>query len=134
MGFSPIIYKYFLRKLDFRTVVVITGLVVFFSSLLLYAMYPDVISRDISRASMRDILLLVLLIVVTFFIANIMSMYILRDNKAYAVSAVAATAPILTLFLSIFLFKEQVGLQGILGVALASAGVLAIVLNDTSPK
>ena len=133
-GVSPVIYKNFLGKVDFKTIMVVMGMVSFLCALGLFAMNSETVIHDISKISMQNLTLLCLMIVVSFFIGNTLFMYVLRDNPSYAVSAIYASLPVVTLLISAAFISEPIGWQGILGVVLTSAGVATIALNGTSPK
>lgn len=133
-GVSPLIYKKFLGNLDFKTIMVMLGLIGFLCSLALFAMNSDIVMKDIAKLDYGKLVLLCLLIVVTFFIGNILYMYVLRDNPSYVVTAMVSAVPVVTLLISASFMSEPIGWPGILGVVLTSAGVATIALNGTSPK
>ena len=133
-GVAPLIYKKFLGDLDFKTIMVMVCLVGFLCGLALFAMNSDIVMKDIAKLDYGKLVLLCLLIVVTFFIGNLLYMYVLRDNRSYVITAMAAAIPIVTLLISASFMSEPIGWPGILGVVLTSAGVATIALNGTSPK
>ena len=133
-GTAPVIYKHFLEKVNFKTIMVVLGFVSFLCALSLFAMNSETVIKDITKLPTQKLILLCLMIVVSFFIGQTLYMYVLNDNPSYAVSAIYASLPVVTLLISASFLSEPIGWPGILGVVLTSAGVATIALNGTSPK
>lgn len=133
-GVSPVIYKNFLGKLDYKTIMVVLGLVSFIAAVALFSMHSETVIHDLSKISIQKLFLLCLMILVSFFLGNVLFMYVLKSNPSFAVSAIYASIPVVTLLVSATFMSEPIGWPGILGVVLTSAGVATIALNGTSPK
>ena len=133
-GVSPLIYKKYSDKMNYKTIMIIIGIISFLGSIVLYIIDPEVVKSDISKTPSTHILLLCLLVFLTFFVGNAVYMYALKDNESYKLASIVSIAPVITLLISVFFFKQQVDWKGIVGVLLASFGVAAIALNDTNPK
>jgi len=133
-GVSPLIYKQFLVNVDYKTIMVLVGLVNFIGAITLFLLNSDTILSDFSKMPGKIIILFCLMALVTYFIAHTLYLYVLKDNAAYAVTSILSAAPLITLLASVLIFKQKVHLIGIVGVVLTSLGVAAIVQNGTTPK
>jgi len=133
-GFAPILYKKFLSGIDFKTLIVIIAAVNFIAATFLYITNMDSVNADIQGMSTQTMVLLALLIIVTYFIGQLLYMNLLQNNASYAVSSIVSIAPVITLIASVFIFDQKVGIPGTLGVLLTSLGVGAILLNNMNPK
>lgn len=127
-GLTPPTYKYLMSadKVDPIAVFVISG-AAYAASLVCFSLCFHVpVAREVRRLSGRSVAIIAGLSVLTGFVANILYIYLLRNHASYAVTALAYSAPVFTLLLSVLVLKERVTALGVLGAVLILLGVACV--------
>ena len=70
--------------------------------------------------------------ILTGFLANLLYMFVLKDNDSYIIAALIYSSPIFTFILAIYFLKERVTFMGIFGFFLIVFGVICLALNENN--
>jgi uncharacterized membrane protein len=128
-GLTPVIHKHVLQTLDPRLVMVIGSGLYFMVALLYGLYYRDAIAESLPNMTPATFLWIALASLLTGFIANLIYLYVLREEQSYIISALIFASPIFTLFVAALFLKEEITVQGFIGVVLITAGIVCLALN-----
>lgn len=129
-GLAPIVHKILLKNIDFKLFMVLSSLT-FFTCTCLFAAYfwKDLLAEK-KKLNFANVAWIVITAIVTGFIANLIYLFVLKDNKSYVVSALIYCSPFFTLALSyLFLKNEKITYIGASGCILITLGVILIALD-----
>ena len=131
-GVVPVIHKFLLHEVHFSVVLVISS-VAYITCAMGFAAYNwKELRPRLHYVSATNIAIIVATSAITGFLANLLYLYILKDNESYIVSALIYSSPVFTLLLAYVVLHERMNVLGVVGVLLIVAGVAAIAYNEAS--
>jgi drug/metabolite transporter (DMT)-like permease len=128
-GVAPVIHKRVLYTTPVPVVMVIGG-AFYMSCLLLFAIYNrKEVVVGIQQLPWSYIFLIGLTSICTAFVANILYFYVLKKYDSYIISALIYSSPIFTLLLAFLFLKENITINGFIGVMLIVVGISYLAFN-----
>ena len=125
-GISPILQKHVL-KTTHVTVVLVLSSFFYFCAAFVYGIYKwNVMRSGLLKISFTQICILVIVAILTAFIANLLFLTILSNHDSYFVVALVSSAPMFTLAFAYFFLQEHINWLSILGVLLIIIGVIML--------
>ena len=123
-GITPILNKYVLRYISVETFIFLSGM--FYATFaLLYLAYRDNV-KELYKIPINIFSLVGLSTVLIFIIANYLYLSAIKTNKAYLVTAIIASYPIITAIIGYLILGEKVETQHIIGIFLIIGGILML--------
>jgi uncharacterized membrane protein len=125
-GITPIINKYSLGYINFKTVLLLLG-ISYFTSLLVYSSYHyKEIHKTIISIPPKILCLNIFSGFILLFLANVLFYSLLETNESYIIIGLVSTAPVITLLFSYLFLKERISYCGGIGVFFIVAGCLLL--------
>ena len=150
-GVQAVVFKMLLRKYDTITVMVLSALLYAATLLVFVAFAPPTTAatvpglgsglegcfRTISRMPRRDVLLVFATELFGMLIANLLYYHVLTPSSSPSssspatavVTAITFSSPVFTLLVGYAVLGEKVAPQGLLGIALVTAGLFLVAQN-----
>ena len=131
-GAQVIAHRYILneRKADPKVLMIISSLV-YMCCIAFFALYNwQSVQKGIQTIDAISFSLIAATAILGGFLANLLYIYILKDNESYVVGALINSGPVFTLLIAILLLKERVTWIGLLGVSFIIFGVLCLSMNE----
>lgn len=125
-GLSPIMHKYFLNHVSYKLILTLGSLTYFMCTILFAIYYWKDLIKESAKLTITSTSMIVLVSVVTAFMANIIYFYVLKSTKSYIVSALVYSSPLFTLLLSYMFMNERITLLSGMGCVVVFVGVLMI--------
>ena len=127
-GVQPILHKYALGTVT-PVFIMAASSIVYFICMIFFIAYNFkhlVVQTKLAVTRPNVLLVIVVASFITAFLANLLYLFILRDNSSYAVSALIYSAPAFTLLVSLVFLYEGVTIMGVLGVIAIVCGVILL--------
>lgn len=127
-GVQPIVHKQLMCKhrIDPKAVLVVGGMAYTACLLVFWMYFHRDVQSEVRRLPLSAIVIIAFLSIFTAFVANVVYLYVLRNNETYVVTALMYTSPVFTLVLAVLILREEVTLLGGLGAVLILAGVACL--------
>jgi drug/metabolite transporter (DMT)-like permease len=125
-GIQPIIYKHLLQSIDLKTIVAIGSFFYSICASLFGIYYWKDIERGLKKIDMKSVGLIGASTICAAFLANILILYVLKDNSCAVVSALIYSAPIFTLLFAYLFINEKISFASIAGIVMIVSGVVLI--------
>ena len=123
-GITPILNKYVLRHISVETFIFLSGM--FYATFaLLYLAYHDNVN-ELRKLPINIYGLVGLSTLLIFIIANYLYLSAIKTNKAYLVTAIIASYPIITAIIGYLILGEKVEAPHIIGILLIIGGVFML--------
>ena len=133
-GIQIILHKYILKKTN-PYIIMIVGSIFYFVCMLIFTVYNwSHVEKDIYTLDIKTILLIGLASVMTAFLANLLYLFVLKDNDSYIVAALIYSSPVFTFLIAYLFLKEKVKFLGFVGFFLIVFGVICLALNERNTK
>jgi len=123
---NPVINKYMLQYISVKSLVLITGLAyMFVTPILVVFLYDKELQSDFSALFKKGKYLWVILLVfpLVHLITHYFYFLLIRDNKAYFVTALVASYPLLTALFGYLMLNETITMVHIFAIVLIISGV-----------
>lgn len=133
-GVQPVIYKYVLRDVDPKVILVLSACTYAVCTLALVAATWAPFKRELGRLTAGTAGLIVATSVFTAFLANLLYLYVLSGHDSYVVSALVYSSPVFTVLLAFLFLHERVTALGLGGVALIVSGMLCLAWADKNTE
>jgi drug/metabolite transporter (DMT)-like permease len=130
-GVQPLIHKViFQRGVSFRTIMAVGG-VFYFACLSTFVLWNwPTLKVEVRRLDVSTTCLIGATTILTAFLANLLYLYVLKDNPSYVVSALICSSPAFTALLAYAVVRERVSPTGALGVAFVVVGTVLLGLSS----
>lgn len=131
-GAQVIAHRYVLneRKADPKVLMIISSLV-YMCCIAFFALYNwQSVQKGIQTIDAISFSLIAATAILCGFLANLLYIYILKDNESYVVGTLIYSSPVFTLLIAILLLKERVTWIGLAGVSFIIFGVLCLSMNE----
>lgn len=133
-GILPLFHKVLLKKISFKSIMLISSLVNIVFVLIFSFIYRKEIIADKQAWKPKSIVLIGFIALTTIFLANILYYTVLKTNPSYIVTVITYSAPIFTLIGAIFILKEHVTKVSLVGAFLIICGILLIGIGFQSDE
>jgi len=128
-GISPVINKIILIDVSYHTIIFISGLTFFISSLFYCYIYKKQISIDL-EIHKNKIIYIVIVAFFSLFLANLFYYNAIKyTNNVAIITSITALYPLITLILSYLILNEKMSLFNLLGIILIVIGVLFLIIK-----
>ena len=130
-GITPLLNKHILEHISVEGHIFFSTIVYFFTAILLYLLFfQDTVHRDISVLSKKPYLCILVFLYAfsILFVAEYLYFKVLRNHKAYIITALLAAYPLVTLAISFWLFEEKIELTHIVGALFIISGIIMVSL------
>ena len=127
---TPIFQKMALKKIDQKTVIIITG--VFFGIFAtIYGYYHrDVLMNDINNNFDNELGFIVFMILLSSSLPIYLFYYLLSKHLPAKIAALTSITPMFVLIISYYVFKEKINFYNVIGIFLIIVGVGLLALKD----
>lgn len=135
-GIHPVITKFLLSSQDisFQTLIVLSSAAYFMCTIGLAVYYRDVMKKDVSKMTWRNIFWISVISILCGFLANLIYFKVLKTHQSYVVSALIYAAPMFSLLCAWLFLREKISKYGLLGVMLIIVGTFFIAYNEIFPS
>jgi len=128
-GLTPILEKYILKSITIETMMILSGLFYgAFMAIYVFCCHGPHFMTDV-RTMVESPSLWVLVALAAFMVlivANFIYLSVLRDHKAYIVTAITASYPLFTVVAGYLLFHEVISVAHFIGILLIVGGVFTL--------
>ena len=128
-GITPLMEKHIIKFIEVESFIILSGLIVFLCCAIYWFFFDkNRLWKDIQTIKNDPILILFVFLtaILVFIIASFIQKRVMKNNKAYLVTSMIATYPIITVILGYLLLNEEITLSHMLGVLLIISGVVLL--------
>lgn len=129
-GITPIIKKYALKSISPIMLLYISGICYFIGTFIMGFIYKKELLEEYKTLNLINVLFIFICIFGGGYIAEIMFLNLLKNNKSAIITALTYSSPFFTLLLAYLILNEKITLYGILGIIFITIGVIFIGVND----
>jgi drug/metabolite transporter (DMT)-like permease len=128
-GITPLLNKHILEHISVEGYILFSTIVYFFAAVVAYFIFfRNTFNGDYSVLKSKPYLgaLIAVYALSLLFVTEYLYFKVLRNNKAYLLTALLASYPLVTIGLSYLFFKESIEFVHIIGAVLIVMGVILI--------
>jgi len=128
-GITPLLNKHILEHISVEGYIFMSSLLYFLTAVIIYLIFfRNTFNNDFSVLKSKPYLagLIMLYSFSILFVTEYLYFKVLRNNKAYLLTALLASYPLVTIGLSYLFFKEAIEFAHIIGAVLIIMGVIII--------
>jgi transporter family protein len=128
-GITPLLNKHVLEHISVEGFIFSSSIIYFIASIVIYFIFfRNSFSADFSVLYSKPYLYLLIALYAfsILFITEYLYFKVLRKNKAYLLTALLASYPLVTVALSYLFFKESIEFTHIIGCVLVVMGVILL--------
>jgi hypothetical protein len=128
-GITPLLNKHILEHISVEGYILFSTIVYFFAAVAVYLLFfKHTFKADFFALNSKPYLygLIVVYAFSILFVTEYLYFKVLRNNKAYLLTALLASYPLVTIGLSYLFFKEAIEFVHIIGAVLIVMGVILI--------
>ena len=129
-GITPLMEKHITQFIEIESFIILSGLIIFMCcALYMFFFDKNKLWKDIQTIKNDPILIFLLFLTafLIYIVASFIQKSVIKKHKAYLVTSIIATYPIITVILGYLLFNEEITLTHMFGVLLIISGV--VILN-----
>lgn len=129
-GITPIIKKFALKSISPIMLLYISGICYFIGTFVMGIIYRKELLEEYKTLNYIKIFFVMICIFGGGYIAEIIFLNLLKNNKSAIITALTYSSPFFTLLLAYFILNEKITLYGIIGIIFITIGLIFIGLND----
>ena len=129
-GITPIIKKYALKSISPIMLIYISGICYFIGTFIIGFIYKKELLEEYKNLNFINIFFIMICIFGGGYIAEIIFLNLLKNNKSAIITALTYSSPFFTLALAYFILNEKIKLYGIIGIFFITIGIIFIGLNN----
>jgi drug/metabolite transporter (DMT)-like permease len=133
-GSQPVVHKHLLKKYNAPSMMMFTAIINAILVFILSIYNRDVIYSDLIKINYIDASIIIGVVSLTVFLANIIYYYILKKHESSIISALIYSSPVFTLIIAYLFLKERLDIYGISGIFSIVLGVILITNNNSSSQ
>ncbi len=127
LSIALIIEKHYLNKnIHFQTLLFWATPVALLTAIIFGYIFRDIIREDMKKLSTKDFCIIMFKMFLTMFFVSMLNYIVLKQIKAFELSAIQISAPIFVLLFGYLFLKETINKQQVCGFILALTGLVLI--------
>jgi uncharacterized membrane protein len=126
-GVVPVLHKNILKEISGPSLMIISGVIYTIGIFIIAIFHSKALEKDFQKIRMQYIFMITLTTILGMIISNYIYFRVLEKEKSYIVSALIATSPLITLFIAVIVFNEEVSLKHLIGVLSIILGIYLLV-------
>ena len=132
---APILHKIAFKSGITPPTMMFVGSIFYFICMIGYSVaHRHTLQKEVKMLNIKAVAIIATASILTAFIANLVSLALIKRHVSYVVTAITFCSPIFTLILGYLVLKERVTILGVVGVLLVVCGILCLAFTSNNEK